>query len=1218
MYSQQVIFPKLICFIMLKYYLSLYLLLYLINAFSQSTIIASYGFENTENNWSDPIFSTPPCTTEGDTWNFHTTLGNISPSEGVYFWGIQDLNGNCGSSGFETIELPFIDISGFRNVHLSFDVQVLGYDNGDDMKYQVWFDGEAQQEVLFIDGANDLSTNGWMEIKISIPNNTSRVKLMISVKQNGSDIAGIDHIRLQGDALVSCSELMISEYLEGRSSSNTRNNYIELYNPTDSPVDLGAYELNKYTGPAAEVSSSLSLSGIIPAHGTYLIEDDQEVLDIQADLSTNSAVMNFNGDDKIALVHDKNIIDIIGVIGDSLDFAKDLTLRRKSHVQNANNQYDPGEWDIFKLEDTGNLNRHVSSCEGEIPEIHLEAEGYPLIDGSEATTMLNNTYFGSVSFKSDSSLTRSYTIKNLGDRDLDIISITFSGQNANEFKTAFQGPVSISPDDSLSFSIIYKPIDPGLSTARVEITNSDASENPFDFTIHAESTGPTTDPLMITQYYEGSGNNKWVEITNVGTETSLENSYYLALFWNDDTKSPIGIKPSRKKLIPPLAPGETITFSATLNVYSPAYALNGKEIRSTVCSFTGDDILVISTTGDTSCWENRTDIIGLSGNWGADKSMLRKYGCLATGPNTGFDPGDWLVHSYEEVNLAASGTNLRLGEFFAGPANFFMGSWQNGLPDLYRAAQITTDYSTAVDGNFTACELLVASGANLKIAAGNHVSIQNNLNVKGALEILHEGSLIMINDSGRVDNQGSIKVHKKTTDIQPYDYTFWSSPVKSSRLEEVFHDSPKNSFYTFATERFEDLDQNGTDDNNDAWVRASGVMDIARGYTSMAPGAPFSGQQEVIFTGEVNNGFLEIPIAMQSADTYPLTDWNLIGNPYPSAIDAEALLTDPRNASLLTSTLYFWTHNTPAEATGEGSGVYSSDDYAMYTLGTGGIKANSEGVRPTKFIASGQGFFVEARREGKLFFKNAFRSPTGNDNFYKIKPSKINKEADRIWLNLSNRHGIFSQILLGFIKGASHDFDPHFDGLRLSANRSASLYTCLDDLRLAIQGMPDFKGDEVIPLGIDNHIEEPVSLKIEIDHVLGKLRQRNVYLYDKQLQVMHNLKNQAYSFHLKGAGAYKDRFELRFLKGMPDPLPDPDPVSRIIWFTENNYLYIRTNNNEQISNLKIYDFNGRIIKNMDLSDALVQLKWEGLPSRVIFLLRVKLENSKILTARILP
>jgi hypothetical protein len=221
-------------------------------------------------------------------------------------------------------------------------------------------------------------------------------------------------------------------------------------------------------------------------------------------------------------------------------------------------------------------------------------------------------------------------------------------------------------------------------------------------------------------------------------------------------------------------------------------------------------------------------------------------------------------------------------------------------------------------------------------------------------------------------------------------------------------------------------------------------------------------------------------------------------------------------------------------------------------------------------------------------------------------------------LNLSSQHGFFSQILLGFVTGATHDFDHYYDGLRLSANRSASLYTYIDDLRLAIQGIPDLKGDEVIPLGIDNHIAEPLTLKIEIDQALGKLRQRNVYLYDKELQVMHNLKKQAYSFQLNGAGVYKERFELRFPEGPPDPLEAPKQASRIIWYTENDYLYVRTNKMEQISNVKIYDFNGRIIKNMNTGDALVELKWEGLPSRVMFLLRIKLENSQILTARILP
>ena len=40
--------------------------------------------------------------------------------------------------------------------------------------------------------------------------------------------------------------------------------------------------------------------------------------------------------------------------------------------------------------------------------------------------------------------------------------------------------------------------------------------------------------------------------------------------------------------------------------------------------------------------------------------------------------------------------------------------------------------------------------------------------------------------------------------------------------------------------------------------------------------------------------------------------WNLIGNPYPSAIDAELLLNHPENKNLLSGTLYFWTHSTPA------------------------------------------------------------------------------------------------------------------------------------------------------------------------------------------------------------------------------------------------------------------------------------------------------------------
>ena len=1202
---------------MLKYYLCLYFLLYFITTCAQTTIV-NYSFEASDT-WLNPTFSTPPCTLLDDTWNVHSSLGSIKPSDGNFFWGIQDLNGNCGSSGFESIEFSYVNISLFRNVKLSFDVQVLGYDNGDDMTYQVWLDDKPQTEVLFIDGSNDLNTDGWITINIDIPNNINQLKFKLSVKQNGSDMAGIDNIQLMGEPLTPCSDILISEYVEGTSSTTVRNNYIELYNPTGSAIDLSTYVLVKYTGKNTIASASLNLSGSILAHGTYLIEDDQENLNIDADLSTNSAVMNYNGDDKLALKYEQTIIDLIGIIGDSTAFAKDISLRRKSMIQNPNNQFDSIEWDSYGLEEVTDLNKHSSYCEGPLPEILVEALGHPINDGSSATTLNNNTYFGSVPLEKDSLLIRSYTIKNDGTKDLKINEILISGEEALDFNVNFTGPKIVVPNDSLIFSIGFKPSSLGLSTARVEISNDDPSENPFDFIIQGEGTGHGDHPLIISQYYEGEGNNKWLEITNIGQEASPENTYYLALFWNQDAQNPVGIKPSRKKLIPSLIPGQTLKFSATLNVNGPAYAIDGQEIKTTVCSFTGDDILIISTSGDETCWENRTDIIGKSGNWGTDLSMIRKYGCQQNGSNTGFELDDWLVYPFSAIDDATSGSNLRLGEYYSGPVSFENGSWQNGLPDLQRETVILSDYKTEINGSIAACDLTIIKGATLTVSAGTHLLVQNNLLVKGSLEVMNEGSLVMINDQGLVDNQGDIFIHKSTTQIKPYDYTYWSSPVKNAELETVFDSSPKNSFYLFSTNNYDDQDQDGLDDNDDAWVRVSGAMDVSRGYTAMAPNAPLSDRQNVIFRGEINNGTIQAPIGLQQNAGDHLNDWNLIGNPYPSAIDANLLLMHPSNKDLLSNSLYFWTHNTARDESPDQEGqAYSSDDYAMYTLGTGGIKANSDGQLPNQYIASCQGFFVEARRMGNLLFNNDMRTLSNNNNFFKKDNSKYPPKENKLWLNLYNEQGAFSQILIGFIQGASKQFDNSFDGLRLNGNQFVSFYARLDKLNLAIMGVPPFEGDEVIKLGLKNYISEPVNLKIGIEQINGALKQKNIYLYDKLKNISHNLQEQDYQFKLEHKGVFNDRFELRFQDSFLN-FPDfPISSTKLIWYTQNNSLYVRTSSNDQIKKLTIYDFNGRKIKDLDFDTSLAELKWVGLPSRVMFILRAKLDDSRTLSCRIFP
>ena len=116
----------------------------------------------------------------------------------------------------------------------------------------------------------------------------------------------------------------------------------------------------------------------------------------------------------------------------------------------------------------------------------------------------------------------------------------------------FYKTISIPPKDSINLKLFYTPDSLSLHTATIEILNNDPSENPFNFVIQGEGTGPTNHPLIISQYYEGNANNKWLEITNSANQRSPENSYYLALYRNDDTKEPIGLKPYRKVLIPPL------------------------------------------------------------------------------------------------------------------------------------------------------------------------------------------------------------------------------------------------------------------------------------------------------------------------------------------------------------------------------------------------------------------------------------------------------------------------------------------------------------------------------------------------------------------------------------------------------------------------------------------------------------------------------------------
>ncbi len=84
-------------------------------------------------------------------------------------------------------------------------------------------------------------------------------------------------------------DVVINEVAWSGSECSSLDEWIELYNNTDAPIDLAAWALQ-----AADGIPSIDLEGTIPAHGFFLLErtDDTTVLDIPADLIYTGALHN--------------------------------------------------------------------------------------------------------------------------------------------------------------------------------------------------------------------------------------------------------------------------------------------------------------------------------------------------------------------------------------------------------------------------------------------------------------------------------------------------------------------------------------------------------------------------------------------------------------------------------------------------------------------------------------------------------------------------------------------------------------------------------------------------------------------------------------------------------------------------------------------------------------------------------------------------------------
>ncbi|MDB2462535.1 T9SS type A sorting domain-containing protein [Algibacter sp.] len=453
---------------------------------------------------------------------------------------------------------------------------------------------------------------------------------------------------------------------------------------------------------------------------------------------------------------------------------------------------------------------------------------------------------------------------------------------------------------------------------------------------------------------------------------------------------------------------------------------------------------------------------------------------------------------------------------------------------------------------------------NAKLTVKGDVGLFNSyyLKLDGKIDLEGESQLIQTAESVLdATSSGTLEKDQQGT-ADKFTYNYWSSPVgvsnnisnnNSYKVTDIFSNVEfTSSGFDGSASPLKIADywifkyNNRPTDNYSQWqqVRSSGTLNAGEGFTMKGSGAgAISDEQNYVLEGKPNNG--DINLTINSGNDY------LIGNPYPSAIDAEQFIRDngptiagTDTGSVINGTLYFWEH--------WGGGSHNLSDYqggyATYTL-SGGVPAASKGTNdpdvatggsptktPGRYIPVGQGFFVTAESNGVVNFNNGqriFQKEDGTNSLFvksennKAKVSSSSDSKDerlKIRLGFNSVNEIHRQLLVTADSNATLGKDWGYDA-RNNETQIDDMYWMIEDDKFVIQGLDTISQSTILPIGM--HTKTRGINTITIDKLENVPDDLEIYLYDTELDVYHNLRQDDYKINLD-KGEYLNRFKLAF------------------------------------------------------------------------------------------
>ena len=438
--------------------------------------------------------------------------------------------------------------------------------------------------------------------------------------------------------------------------------------------------------------------------------------------------------------------------------------------------------------------------------------------------------------------------------------------------------------------------------------------------------------------------------------------------------------------------------------------------------------------------------------------------------------------------------NLFLGRIYCNALGWSqVGGPTNNVQYLdWTTAVNTSVFDTNQAGGHASIAVTGAKAAKLRIhgagltghdVAGGRLEIAptGQLTCSGATEInLPKGLWISSSSSGTgsfIDN-GTIVYNSASALVQryldPYKWHGSCIPLTQTRTNPYLHYYMK--YYNNTLHRYRYVI---ADVNPDSLLNSDGIgyMMWSDATTNTTPVSP---------VGELNTGAMSIPVTRSAYPGAPgedYDDWNMIGNPYPSAVDlSSANIT--WNAVIQEA--YFWNPG----------GGPPAGNFTVYIKAGGGSH--------TKYAPAQQGFFV--RHDTVSTASTSFNYVDNTVRTHNTEAYLKEDLADMLWMNVANSANSYSDLgIVRFAEGTTAGLDENIDALKLTGDADAPqmYFPVPGDKRLHVNVLPWTGINQVVPMSFTFSLD--ASVTITASNIESFRSTTRIYLEDKKEAKMHEL-----------------------------------------------------------------------------------------------------------------